>query len=1096
MSGGEIYFDLISLKKNMTTSKTFFTLLFILLFTFSINSQEESEVKVDSTLSGLKFRSIGPAFMSGRIADIVIDPNNQNIWYVAVGSGGVWKTVNSGTTWAPLTDSKPFYSTGCLTLDPNNSSTIWLGTGENVGGRHVGIGHGLYVSYDGGKSWKNKGLEKSEHISKIIVNPNNSNEIWVASQGPLWSSGGERGLYKTTDGGDTWKLVLSSNEWTGVTDIVIDPRDEKTLYAATWQRHRTVAAYVGGGEGTSLYKSTDGGETWDKLKNGLPKSDMGKIGLAISPINPDVLYAAIELDRKKGAVYRSNNKGASWTKMSNTVSGGTGPHYYQELVASPHAFDKIYLMDVRVQISEDGGKTFNRMKESNKHSDNHSMTFKPNDPNYLLVGTDGGIYESFDDTETWKFVNNLPITQFYKLAVDDSEPFYNIYGGTQDNNTQGGPSRTLSSNGITNADWFVLLGGDGHQPATEPGNPDIAYGQSQQGNLYRVDRTTSEAVYIKPQGGIDDPYERNNWDSPILVSSHDAKRIYFGTQRVWRSDNRGDSWTPISKDLTKNEERITLPIMGKQKSWDAAWDVYAMSTYNTITSLSESPLDENILYAGTDDGIIQFTKNGGESWTKTLVSTLPNVPSSAFVNDIKADLHDVNTVYMALDNHKFGDYKPYLLKSTNGGKSWQSITNGIPDNSMVWRIVQDHINPNLMFLATEYGIYVSFNQGGKWIKFSEGLPTISIRDLAIQKRENDLVAASFGRGFYILDDYSSLRTMDANAFTKPTLFKPRKALQYKPVSGGTSSQGKSYFKAENPEYGATFTYYLPENFESTKDKRKKKEKDLKKENKNIPFPGWDALDEEKNEESASIVLVIRDNNGDFITRLNAPYKKGFNRVSWNLKNSVRTSLNIKNINDNPSSYYYNTFADEGVYSVSMFSKIKGEITALSQSQTFEVVRIRENVLKNPMQGKIDDYVNELKSFKLNLEKTLKDFSNASEKLTAFEKATAYIQNDPGDIERSIRDLKVQMNQLNQTLNGNDSKKEIGEKDVPSISSRLSVAQRGFSTTYGPTKMHMESLEIAKELFNRIKPKLEKFINIDVPEIEEKLIKAGVPPILD
>jgi photosystem II stability/assembly factor-like uncharacterized protein len=1080
----------------MTTSKTFFTLLFILLFTFSINSQEESEVKVDSTLSGLKFRSIGPAFMSGRIADIVIDPNNQNIWYVAVGSGGVWKTVNSGTTWAPLTDSKPFYSTGCLTLDPNNSSTIWLGTGENVGGRHVGIGHGLYVSYDGGKSWKNKGLEKSEHISKIIVNPNNSNEIWVASQGPLWSSGGERGLYKTTDGGDTWKLVLSSNEWTGVTDIVIDPRDEKTLYAATWQRHRTVAAYVGGGEGTSLYKSTDGGETWDKLKNGLPKSDMGKIGLAISPINPDVLYAAIELDRKKGAVYRSNNKGASWTKMSNTVSGGTGPHYYQELVASPHAFDKIYLMDVRVQISEDGGKTFNRMKESNKHSDNHSMTFKPNDPNYLLVGTDGGIYESFDDTETWKFVNNLPITQFYKLAVDDSEPFYNIYGGTQDNNTQGGPSRTLSSNGITNADWFVLLGGDGHQPATEPGNPDIAYGQSQQGNLYRVDRTTSEAVYIKPQGGIDDPYERNNWDSPILVSSHDAKRIYFGTQRVWRSDNRGDSWTPISKDLTKNEERITLPIMGKQKSWDAAWDVYAMSTYNTITSLSESPLDENILYAGTDDGIIQFTKNGGESWTKTLVSTLPNVPSSAFVNDIKADLHDVNTVYMALDNHKFGDYKPYLLKSTNGGKSWQSITNGIPDNSMVWRIVQDHINPNLMFLATEYGIYVSFNQGGKWIKFSEGLPTISIRDLAIQKRENDLVAASFGRGFYILDDYSSLRTMDANAFTKPTLFKPRKALQYKPVSGGTSSQGKSYFKAENPEYGATFTYYLPENFESTKDKRKKKEKDLKKENKNIPFPGWDALDEEKNEESASIVLVIRDNNGDFITRLNAPYKKGFNRVSWNLKNSVRTSLNIKNINDNPSSYYYNTFADEGVYSVSMFSKIKGEITALSQSQTFEVVRIRENVLKNPMQGKIDDYVNELKSFKLNLEKTLKDFSNASEKLTAFEKATAYIQNDPGDIERSIRDLKVQMNQLNQTLNGNDSKKEIGEKDVPSISSRLSVAQRGFSTTYGPTKMHMESLEIAKELFNRIKPKLEKFINIDVPEIEEKLIKAGVPPILD
>ena len=1080
----------------MTNSKKIFLTLISLFLITSTFSQEETEKKVDSTLSGLKFRSIGPAFMSGRIADIAIDPNNQNTWYVAVGSGGVWKTNNAGTTWEPLTDKQPFFSTGCLTLDPNNSSKVWLGTGENVGGRHVGIGHGIYVSHDSGKSWENKGLKNSEHISKIIVNPKNSNEIWVAVQGPLWSSGGERGLYKSIDGGDTWKLVLKDNEWTGVTDIAIDPRDEKTLYAATWQRHRNVAAYIGGGEGTALYKSTDGGETWDKLKNGLPNGDMGKIGLAISPINPDVLYAAIELNRKKGAIYRSNNKGGSWTKMSETVSGGTGPHYYQELVASPHVFDKIYLMDVRVRISEDGGKMFYTMKESNKHSDNHSMTFKPDDPNYLLVGTDGGIYESFDNTETWKFVNNLPLTQFYKVAVDDAEPFYNIYGGTQDNNSQGGPSRTLRSDGITNSDWFVVLGGDGHQPATEPGNPDIVYAQSQQGNLRRVDRTTGETTYIKPQAGIDEPYERNNWDSPILVSSHDPKRLYFGTQRIWRSDNRGDSWTPISKDLTKNEERITLPIMGKQQSWDAAWDVYAMSTYNTITSLSESPLDENILYAGTDDGIIQYTKNGGQTWIKQLVSSLPNVPASAFVNDIKADLHNSNTVYVALDNHKFGDYKPYLLKSINGGKSWKSITNGIPENTMVWRIVQDHVNPNLLFLATEYGIYVSLNQGEKWIKFSEGLPTISFRDLDIQKRENDLVVASFGRGFYILDDYSSLRTMTEDAFSKSQLFKPRKALQYKPISGGTSSQGESYFKAQNPDYGAIFTYYLPDNFESLKNKRTNREKTLKKENKNIPFPGWNAIDEEKNEEGASIILVIKDSKGDFVARVNAPYKKGFNRVSWNLKQSLRTSLNIDNINDNPSSYYYSTFVDEGTYTVSMFSNIRGEIEALSESQTFEVERIRENVLKNPLINEIDSYIEELKTFRLELESSLKDFSNTSKKLKALDKATAYINGNPGDLEKEISDLKKEMLALDQTLNGNSSKKEIGEKDYPSISSRVSVALSGFNTTYGPTKMHMESLDMAKALFIRVKPKLDKFINTDIPEIEKKLLKAGVPPILD
>ncbi|MBT7574124.1 MAG: glycosyl hydrolase, partial [Flavobacteriaceae bacterium] len=385
------------------------SLIFVFSMTNSFSQKNKKDVKNESSLySGLKFRSVGPAFMSGRIADIAINPDNENEWYAAVGSGGVWKTVNAGTTWQPLTDNQSFYSTGSITIDPNNTNTIWLGTGENVGGRHVGVGKGVFLSLDGGKTWKNKGLNKSEHISKIIVNKKNSNNVFVASQGPLWSSGGDRGLYKSIDGGESWSLVLSVNKWTGVTDVVVDPRDENIMYAATWQRHRNVAAYMGGGPGTKLFKSTDGGDSWRQLKTGLPTGKMGKIGLAISEINPDVLYAAIELERRKGAVYRTSNGGESWKKMSDTVSGATGPHYYQELVASPHHFDKIYLMDVRVQVSDDGGKTFYRMNEGNKHSDNHSMTFKKNDPNYLLVGTDGGIYESFDDTKSWKYVNNLP----------------------------------------------------------------------------------------------------------------------------------------------------------------------------------------------------------------------------------------------------------------------------------------------------------------------------------------------------------------------------------------------------------------------------------------------------------------------------------------------------------------------------------------------------------------------------------------------------------------------------------------------------------------------------------------------------------------
>ncbi|MEZ5197643.1 MAG: hypothetical protein R2764_15015 [Bacteroidales bacterium] len=400
--------------------------------------------------AGLEFRNIGPALMSGRIADIAVHPQNKSIWYVAVGSGGVWKTKNAGTTWEPLFDKQKVYSTGCISIDPSNPHVIWVGTGENIGGRHVGYGDGIYRSDDDGLTWKNMGLNESHHISEIIIHPTNSNIIWVAAQGPLWTKGGDRGLYKTIDGGKTWKKTLGDDEWVGVTDIAVDPGNPDVMYAATWQRHRNVAAYLGGGPGTGLYRSYDAGESWEKLTNGLPQSNMGKIGLAVSPQKPDVIYAAIELDRRSGGVFRSENRGSSWVKMSDAVAGATGPHYYQELYASPHQFDKIYLVDVRIQVSENGGTKFTRLKEDAKHSDNHVIVFREDDPNYMLVGTDGGIYETYDNTENWRFIDNLPLTQFYKVAVDDAEPFYNIYGGTQDNSTQGGPSRTDNRHGIRN----------------------------------------------------------------------------------------------------------------------------------------------------------------------------------------------------------------------------------------------------------------------------------------------------------------------------------------------------------------------------------------------------------------------------------------------------------------------------------------------------------------------------------------------------------------------------------------------------------------------------------------------------------------------
>ncbi len=611
--------------------------------------EDKSKMKA-ATFSGLKMRSIGPALMSGRIADIVVHPKDQSIWYVAVGSGGVWRTENSGTTWKSIFDKQVSYSIGCITIDPKRPEVIWVGTGENVSGRHVGFGDGVYRSLDGGDSWEHMGLKNSEHIGNILIDPRDSNVIYVSAQGPLWSGGGDRGLFKSVDGGKTWEKILGGGDYTGVNEVVMDPRNPDVLFAATHQRLRTVAALMNGGPESGIHKSMDGGKTWRELKNGLPSSDKGKIGLAISPQNPDVVYATIELAHRDGGFYRSENGGGSWEKRNSYISGGTGPHYYQEIFASPHQFDRIYQMDASMRWTEDGGKTFKRVGEQYKHGDNHAMAFDPNDPNYLLVGSDGGIYESWDLGKNWKFISNLPVTQFYKVAVDYDTPFYNVYGGTQDNNTQGGPSRTDNTVGIRNADWFITLFADGHQPAVDPTNPDIIYSEWQEGNLVRYDRKTGEIVYISPQSEDDGVAERHNWDSPILISPHNPARLYYASQRVWRSEDRGDSWDLISGDLSRKKERLLMPMMGRVWSYDSNWDMYAMSNFGTITSLAESPVVEGLLYAGTDDGLVQISEDGGKNWRMVEVGSMPGVPEMSFVNDIKADLHDADTVYVVMDN--------------------------------------------------------------------------------------------------------------------------------------------------------------------------------------------------------------------------------------------------------------------------------------------------------------------------------------------------------------------------------------------------------------------------------------------------------------
>ncbi|MCF6342835.1 MAG: hypothetical protein L3J31_08540 [Bacteroidales bacterium] len=1061
------------------------------LFSTGLAQEQKEALLSDKTFAGLKFRSIGPSFKSGRIADIAIHPENKNIWYVAAGSGGVWKTVNAGISWTPVFDSQPVYSIGCVTVDPVNPHTVWVGTGENVGGRHLGFGDGVYRSNDGGKNWKNMGLKGTQHISKIIVHPTNSDILWVAAQGPLWNKGGERGLYKSTDGGKNWKKVLGDDAWTGVTDLVLDPRDPDRMYAATWQRHRNVAMYIGGGPGTAIYRSDDGGESWTKLSKGLPSSNMGKIGLAVSPQKPDVIYAAIELDRRKGAVYRSTDRGASWTKMSETVSGATGPHYYQELYASPHAFDRLYLADVRIQVSDDGGKTFRRLKEKFKHSDNHAIAFRADEPGYLLVGTDGGIYESFDLAENWRFIYNLPLTQFYKLALDDAFPFYNIYGGTQDNGTLGGPSRTTRRQGISNEDWEIVLGADGHQPATEPGNPDIVYAEWQEGHLVRIDRTTGERVAIQPQPEKGEPFERFNWDAPILVSPHAPARLYFGSQRLWRSDDRGDSWKPVSGDLTRNQERITLPIMGKTWGWDAPWDVYAMSNYNTITSVDESPLLEDLIYVGTDDGLVHVTEDGGKNWRKIETGSLPGVPETAFVNNIRADLFDANTAYIALDNHKFGDLKPYLLKTENRGKSWKSIKGNLPDTTIVWRIVQDHVKPGLLFAATEFGIYFTVDGGEKWVKLTGGLPTISFRDLAIQRRENDLVGASFGRSFYVLDDYSPLRELSEEQLKQEaTLFAVRDAWWYIPELG-KGMLGSGDYLAPNPPFGAVFTYYLAEGYKTKKEIRREKEKKLVKNKENIPFPGWDAVEAEGRQPKPVVWLTVTGESGTVIRKIKGSAGKGFHRVAWDLRYAGSSAIDIHS--GNKGDWGFKAMVAPGKYTISLSKEIDGVVTPLSGPVAFEVKPLRKGVPEGappaetvafwkdvqPMQGKVSALSLELKEAFKSVELLEAEFARADL--------------PPGKADKALYKLRQELLTISEKLKGKVSKNEIGEKNDPTVRSRLGAALSGVRTsTYGPTATARRSLEIAGEAFEELQQQLQSVVDEQIPALKKQLEEAGAP----
>src|SRR5437016_11703349 len=775
------------------------------------------------TFNGLRLRSIGPAFTSGRISGIAVDPNNVSHYFVSAASGGVWKTVNAGITWTPVFDREGSYSIGCVVLDPKNPLTVWVGTGENNSQRSVSYGNGVYRSDDGGKTWTNVVLKASEHIGRIAIDPKDSNAVYVAAQGPLWGPGGDRGLYKTTDGGKTWKQILKISENTGATDVAIDPRDPDTIYAASYQRRRHMWTLVDGGPESALYKSTDGGATWNKLRAGLPATEMGRIGIAVSPADPNVVYATSETGDRKGGIFRSSDRGGSWERRNEFDAGAM---YYARIVADPKDADRVYVMNVFLMVSDDGGRTLRRLGEKSKHVDNHEIWIDPTNNDHYLVGCDGGVYESFDRGANWDFKRNLPVTQLYDVTTDNAMPFYNVFGGAQDNFAFGGPSRTRNASGIVNSDWWVTQGGDGFRTQVDPEDPNTIYAELQTGVLVRDDKRTGERIGIQPQIGRGEEPLRWNWDSPFIISPHSHTRLYFAADKLFRSDDRGDTWQVISGQLSRGLDRDRLPVMGKVWSMDAVAKNQSTAFFGNASALAESQKKEGLIYVGTDDGLLQITEDSGKAWRK--VEKIGDVPELAYVSRIVTSNADANTVYVAFENHQNADFKPYLYKSTDAGRTWTSIKSNLPANHPVWAIAEDHVNPNLLFVGTEFGLFFSIDGGLKWIQIRGGLPTVQIRDIVIQKRENDLVVGTFGRGIYILDNYTALRAITPETLKNDALFPVKDALMYiqaQPLGGrGKSFQGESFFTAENPAFGATFTYYLKEELKTKKTRRQEAER--------------------------------------------------------------------------------------------------------------------------------------------------------------------------------------------------------------------------------------------------------------------------------